>query len=147
MNDLSKTVDLALLNVCEFEAECSIESTLAFMVTISDILEVDNKVHATPVPTIPAKYLDLAELFPEDTTNTLPDDGAQDLSLEIIEAPLVKLLYNPSQVELEVLRGNISDNFAKRFIQPSTPSAGAHFLYSTKRDENLRLFVDFWGPI
>lgn len=44
VHDLSKTVDLALLNASEFEAECSREGTLAFMVAISDILEVDNEV-------------------------------------------------------------------------------------------------------
>ena len=56
--DLRKTVDLALLNASEFEAGCSMEGTLAFMVAISDLLEVDNKVQATSVPTIPAEYLD-----------------------------------------------------------------------------------------
>ncbi len=75
LHDLSKTVDLALLNASEFEAECSMEGTLAFMVAISDILEVDNKVQATPVPTIPAGYLDLAEVFSEGAANTLPDHG------------------------------------------------------------------------
>lgn len=44
VHDLSKTVDLALLNASEFEAKCSREGTLAFMVAISDILEVDNEV-------------------------------------------------------------------------------------------------------
>ncbi len=58
VHDLSKTVDLALLNASEFEAECSMEDTLAFTVAISDILEVDNKVQARPVPRIPAEYLD-----------------------------------------------------------------------------------------
>ncbi len=58
MYDLKKTVDLATLNTSEFKAECSIEDTLAFTGAISDILEVDNKVQARPVPTIPAEYLD-----------------------------------------------------------------------------------------
>ncbi len=44
LHDWSKIVDLALLNGSEVEAEYSMEGTLAFMVAISDILEVDNKV-------------------------------------------------------------------------------------------------------
>ncbi len=62
------------------------KDNLAFMVAISDILEVDNKVQATPVPTIPAEYLDLAEGFSEDAANIFPDYGPQDLSLETIKA-------------------------------------------------------------
>ena len=44
MNDLSKRVALELLNASEFKSKCLMEGTLAFMVPISDILEVDNKV-------------------------------------------------------------------------------------------------------
>ncbi len=58
MHDQGKTVDLALLNTSKFEAECLMEGTLAFIVAISDILKVDNKVQATPVLTIPVEYLD-----------------------------------------------------------------------------------------
>ena len=87
MHYLSKTVDLALLNASEFQVECSMKDNLAFMVAISDILEVDNKVQATPVPTIPAEYLDLAEVFSENAANTFPDYDPQDLSLKTIKAP------------------------------------------------------------
>ncbi len=58
MHDQGKTVDLALLNTFKFEAECLMEGTLAFIVAISDILEVNNIVQATPVLTIPVEYLD-----------------------------------------------------------------------------------------
>ena len=54
-------------------------------------------------------------------------------------------LYNLPQVELEVLREYISDNLAKRFIQPSTSSAGAPVLFIKKGDDSLRLCVDYRG--
>ena len=88
MHYLSKTVDLALLNASEFQVECSMKDNLAFMVAISDILEVDNKVQAILVPTTQAEYLDLAGRFSENAANTFPDYGPPDLRLETIKAPL-----------------------------------------------------------
>ncbi len=116
VHDLSKKVDLALLNASEFEAKCSMEGTLAFTVAISDILKMDNKAQARPVPTIPAEYLDLAEVFSENGANTLPNHGPQYLSLETNKAQPFGPFYNLSQVEQEVLRGYIFDNLAKDFI-------------------------------
>ncbi len=75
----------------------------------------------------------------------MPDHGPQDLSLETTETPPFRSLYNLSQVELEVLKRYISDNLAKDFIQPSTSSAGAPVLFAKKRDESLRLCVDYRG--
>ncbi len=121
------------------------EGTLAFTVAISDILKVDNKVPARPFPTISAEYLDLAEVFSEDAANTLPDHSPQDLSLETTKVPPFGSLYDLSQIELEVLRGYISDNLAKGFIQPSTSSADTQVFFAKKRDRSLRLCIDYRG--
>ena len=69
---------------------------------------------------IPSEYNDLAHVFSEDAANTLSEHGNHNLRLETTGTPPFGPLYNLSQNELEVLREYIADNFAKRFIQPST---------------------------
>ena len=139
--DITWTADIALLNAGEFEAECLSEGACVFVLAISEI--VDRSILSTSPITIPLEYLDLAEVFSEEAANTLPEHGPQDLALETSEAPPFGPLYNLSQVELEVLREYISDNLAKGFIQPSTSSACAPILFVKKRDDTLRLRVNY----
>ncbi len=73
----------------------------------------------------------------------MPDHGPQAFSLETTEAPLFGPLYNLFQGELEVLRAYISDNLAKSFLQPSTSSADAPFVFVKKGDGSFRLCVDY----
>ncbi len=145
MNDKSKTFDLVLFNTSKFKHEYSIKSTLAFMVAISDILEVNNKVKAIPVLIILAEYLDLAKVFFENTANTLPNHYLQDLNLETTKTSLFGLLYNLSQVELEVLRRYISNHLAKSFFQLITSSIAVPIIFTKQEDESLQLYVDYWS--
>ena len=128
----------------EFEAEYLGESACAFVIAISDIVDYSSNSRA-PSITIPLEYLDLAEVFSEEAANTLPEHSPQDLCLETSGTPPFGPLYNLFQVELEVLREYIADNLAKRFIQPSSSSAGAPVLFAKKRDDSLRLCVDYRG--
>ncbi len=95
------------------------------------------------IPLILSEYADLTHFFSEDATNTSPEYGNHDLRLETTDTPPFGPLYNLSQNELEVLREYIADNLAKRFIQPSTSSAGAPVFFLKKGDRNLRLCVDY----
>ena len=56
-------------------------------------------------------------MFSEEAVNTLPEHRPQDLCLETLGTPAFGPLYNLSQVELEVLREYITDNFGRGFIQ------------------------------
>lgn len=116
-HNISFTANIALLNPEEFEAECLTRGACASFLAISDII---NSGILKPPFMIPSKYRDLTEVFFKDAANTLHEHGPQDLTLETsCELPF-RLLYNLSQVELEVLWEYISDNLAKRFIQPFT---------------------------
>ena len=106
---------------------------------------VDSSILSTPLITISFEYLNLAEVFSEEVANTLLQHGPQDLALETSEAPLFGPLYNLLQVELEVLRKYILDNLAKGFIQLSISSAGTPIFFVKKRDNTLRLCVDYQG--
>lgn len=136
-------MDIALVNASEFEADCLTEGVCAFVLAISDVL--NSSIPSTGPNIIPSEYLDLAEVFSEEAANTLPEHGPQDLNLETLGTPPFGPLYNLSQVELEVFREYITDNLAKGFIQPSTLSAGAPVLFIKKKDDSLRLCVDYRG--
>ena len=53
--------------------------------------------------TLLSKYLDLAEVFSEKTSNTLSKYGPQDLALETLGVLLFGLVYNLSQIKFKVL--------------------------------------------
>ena len=122
-----------MLNIGEFEAEYLSECTCVFVFAILEI--IDSSILSTSPITIPSKYFDLAEVFSEEAANTLPEHGSQDLALETSEIPSFRLLYNFSQVELEVFREYILDNLVKGFIQPSTLLFGASILFIKKKND------------
>ena len=132
-----------MLNAGEFEAECFSEGAYLFVLMISEI--VDSSILSTLPITNPLEYLDLAEVFSEEAANTLPEHRPQDLALETSEAPPFRPLYNISQVELEVLQEYILDNLVKGFIQFFTLSTRALILFVKRRDDTLRLYVDYRG--
>lgn len=135
------TADIALLNTSEFEADCQTEDACAFILAISDVF--NGSIPSTSLNIILSEYLDLAEMFSKEAANTLPEHGPQDLNLETLGTPPFGPLYNLSQVELEVLQEYIMDNLAKGFIQPSTLSTGASIFFIKKKDDSLRLCVDY----
>ena len=118
---------------------------MAYIIAITESDLADPKEPPRPILLIPSEYADLAHIFSEETTNTLPKHGNHNLRLETMGTPQFGSLYNLSQKELEVLREYIADNLAKRFIQPSISSAGAPVLFVKKGDGNLYLCVDYRG--
>ena len=54
-------------------------------------------------------------------------------------------IYSLGLVKLETLKTYIKTNLAKGFIRPSKSPAGAPILFDRKLDENLCLYVDYWG--
>ncbi|MBW0505015.1 hypothetical protein O181_044730 [Austropuccinia psidii MF-1] len=57
--------------------------------------------------------------------------------------PPVEVIYSLSNQESDTLRAYISENVEKGFIQPSSSSTGAPFLFVKKKDGGLHLCVDY----
>ncbi len=133
--------NIALVNTLEFETKCLTQSAYA---AISDIVDYSGTSGTLSI-NIPPEYLDLAVVFLEEAAYTLYEHGSQDLCLEASGTPPFGRLYNLSQVELEGLQEYIAENLAKRFLQLSSLSAKALVLFVKKRDDRLRICVDYRG--
>ena len=80
--------------------------------------------------------------------NTLPEHRPYDCPIDLQpgKEPPWGPIYNLSPIELETLREYINDeNLANGFIQHSRSPAGAPIFFVTKKNETLRLVVDYQG--
>ena len=69
-----------------------------------------------------------------------------DYAIEINEEEsLHESLYNLSETELNVLRKYLDDVLVKSWIKHSVSPADASVLFVSKKDEDLRLCVNYWG--
>jgi len=59
--------------------------------------------------------------------------------------PLYRFIYNLSANELSTLRDNLEKILEKGYIQRLISPAGAPILFIFKKDEGLRIYVDYRG--
>ena len=85
----------------------------------------------------------LAEYIAEFLENTGINKHA--IKLKESKQPLFRLIYSLRPVGLETLKTYIKTSLANSFIRPFKFSARAPILFDKKRDENLCLYVDYWG--
>lgn len=109
-------------------------------------LTLHNLETAAPV-IIPEEYQDFAALFKDKELGTLPPRRSFDHAIPIEPGAKVPFgpLYTLSQKELEALKEYIAENLAKGFIRKSQSPAGAPVLFTPKKDNKLRLCVDYRG--
>ena len=83
-------------------------------------------------------------MFKEEAHEKLPKHQDWDHIIPIEEGK--KLTYGPiyalSKTELKTLREYLDENLKKKFIQPSTSTAGYPILFVPKKDGKLRLCVN-----
>ena len=98
--------------------------------------------------TLPQRYRDYADVFNETAATTLSEPRPR-LNHEILlkpnSTPPYGPLYNLSETELKVLQGYIETNLVSGFICRSKSPAGAPILFMKKKDNSLRLCVNYWG--
>ena len=105
---------------------------------VGSVTEVTNE--------IPSKYSDFHDVFSKDNAQKLPEHGPQDHAIDTEgKQPPFGPIYNLSLTELQILREYLDEYLAKRFIVPSTSSAGAPILFVKKKEGGLRLCVDYRG--
>ena len=98
-------------------------------------------------PELPKELLGFEDIFSNEMTGVLPAFKQGDHAIEIEEGkePPYGPLYNLSQTELSELRRYLEDSLQKGWIRRSTSSAGAPILFVPKKDDRLRLCVDYRG--
>ena len=98
-----------------------------------------------PVNNLSARYNDFANTFEKQNADQLPAHCPYDCPIELqaSEHPPFDPIYGLSEPELEALHTYLADNLAKGFIQPSKSPAEAPILFVKKKDDSLRLYVDY----
>src|SRR5882724_10070729 len=97
--------------------------------------------------TIPEDYHDFVDVFSKSKAGKLADHRPYDLKITLDEGTSLPFgpIYSLSQEELVALHKFIDENLATGFICPSHSSHGAPVLFIWKKDDSLRLCIDFRG--
>ncbi|CAG8755553.1 572_t:CDS:2, partial [Cetraspora pellucida] len=93
------------------------------------------------------KYNDFSDVFDEKEANRLPEYRPYDCAINLVpeKQPPWGPIYKLSELELETLRKYIEENLDKGYIRHSRSSARAPILFVKKKDDSLRLCVDYHG--
>jgi hypothetical protein len=93
---------------------------------------------------ISSQYSDLSEAFSERVVNTLLEHVSHNLIIDTQEKNLFfDTIYNLFAEELRILRVYIEKNLEKEFITSFTSSTAILILFTKKKDDELRLCVDY----
>lgn len=99
------------------------------------------------LPAIPKEYRDLQDVFSEKGLDELPPHRPTDCAIEFLpgtKLPKLKL-YSMTPRELKELRLFIDKKLARGFIQPARSRVTALVLFQERKDETLRLCMDYRG--
>ena len=97
---------------------------------------------------VPAKYLDIADIFSLDLTSKLPKHTRiNNHTIKLVDKQQLPYgpIYNLGPVELETLKTYIEINLANEFSRPSKSPTGTLILFDRKSNSFLRLCVDYQG--
>ena len=106
-----------------------------------NIIQKENEAQAR----IPKVYLKFLLMFREVAFEKLPEhkDWDHEIPIEKGKKPTSGPIYVLSETKLKVLQKYLDENLKKEFIQLSTSSAGYLILFVSKKNEKLRLCVDY----
>ena len=96
--------------------------------------------------TIPAKYLDSANVFLEKSANVfLEQTGVNKdaIKLEKGKQLLYRLIYSLEPIEIKILKTYIKTNLVNGFIRVSKLPASAPILFLHKPNDSFRLYVNY----
>jgi hypothetical protein len=97
----------------------------------------------SPVERIPVVY-EYPDVFPNEFPGMPPDRDIEfAIELQLGTAPIYKRPYRMPPTELAELKKQLQELLDKGFIRPSTSPWGCPALFVKKKDESLRLCVDY----
>ncbi|MCI27785.1 hypothetical protein A2U01_0048985, partial [Trifolium medium] len=84
------------------------------------------------------------DVFPDDITS-LPPEREIEFSIDLMPGaqPISIAPYRMSPVELRELKGQLEELLRKHFIRPSVSPCGAPVLLVKKKDDTMRLCIDY----
>lgn len=97
---------------------------------------------------VPEVYREFLDVFDKGRLERLPQHCPHDLGIDLVDdasVPPPGKLYQLAPAELQALREFIDENLKKGYIQPSSMPCGTPVFFVKKKDESLRLVVNFWA--
>ena len=109
-----------------------------FLAMILDSKRVQVDVEKIPV------VREFPDVFPEELPG-IPLEREVDLSIEIMKAtvPMSRELYKMALTEMKELKSQLQELLDKGFIRPSVSPWGAPVLFVKKKDDTLRMCIDY----
>ena len=98
---------------------------------------------ADAVPKLSEKLREYEDVFLIEEVDRLSSHEEYNYVIETTTEPSFDSLYNLSNTELATLRTYLDDTLAKGWIQYSTSSAESLILFVSKKNNDLRLYVDY----
>ena len=114
--------------------------------TIEILTVVDNDGEQTTAKImLPMKCENFANIFNKQNANILFEHSMHDLAIEIEKGKqlLFGLVYNYLAIELQTFYEYINNMLAKDFIQPLKLLFNIFVLFTKKKDNKLRLYVNY----
>ena len=83
-------------------------------------------------------------VFPEELPG-IPPEREVDLSIDVVQGttPISRAPYRMAPTELKELRTQLQELLDKGFIRPSVSPWGAPVLFVKKKDDTLRMCIDY----
>jgi hypothetical protein len=96
---------------------------------------------------IPSQYQEFKNVFEKKNVNSLPKHRAYNCTTDLEEGaqPPFEPIYNLSQDKLATLHEYIEENFKRGFIQHSKSQVSVPIFFIKKKDDSLRMCVDYCG--
>lgn len=121
------------------------------LVTAATTKDIPAETTDGPMPGLPERYQEFADVFSKKDLDKLPPHRPYDLQIDLKEdefsndiLPEPAKIYPVSPTELEILRTFVDDNRAKGFIRPSTSPIRSPVLFTKKKGmTELRLCFDY----
>jgi len=108
-----------------------------------DFASISCATHMIPLPQIPVVY-EFPDVFLEELPG-LPPDREVEFAIELIPgtAPMSRRPYRMPPNELAELKNQLKELLDKGFIRPSSSEWGCPALFVKKKDQSLRMCVDY----
>ncbi|GKV24897.1 hypothetical protein SLEP1_g34439 [Rubroshorea leprosula] len=109
-----------------------------FLVFVTDTSSVTSRLEDIPV------VREFPDVFPEDLPS-LPPDKEVEFAIDLVlgTGPISKAPYRMAPIELKELKVQLEELLEKGFIHPSVSPWGAPVLFVKKKDESMRLCIDY----
>ncbi len=144
-----------MIEAAAFAYVCNQSETELYLMTMNEICEMisvsvqetDTREPETDLSMIPPEYHEFTDLFSKKQADELPSNRPYDhtVPLESEKALPFGSIYKLSPVKLKTVRAYVEENLRKGFIRHSQSSCGAPIVFAKKKDESLRLCVNYRG--